>query len=386
MDKPAGAVDPFTARISEDAVVDLRNRLARARWADEETVEDWSQGVPLRWLRSLCEYWRTEYDMERVPRRLNSVPQLRVRVEGLRLHVVHAPSPHPGALPLLLAHGWPGSVLEFLPLVDALTDPVRHGGSPDDAFSVVIPSLPGYGFSDKPRTSGWGVERIARAFSELMATLGYDRYGAAGSDWGTSVSTLLGVQDPAAVGIHLIPPLAGPLPGAAQTPSERAAQEERRERAEDGGGYSAIQGTRPQTIGYSLVDSPVGLCAWIAEKYWAWTDHAGDLGAVLSRDELLDTVSLYWFTGTGASAARLYWESIATVGRWISEPPDEPVRVPAGASVFGREVPRPSRRQAEARFTDLRYWSEHEHGGHFAAIEAPDLLVEDLRAFFRTVR
>ncbi len=259
-----------------------------------------------------------------------------------------------------------------------------------DAFHVVCPSLPGYGFSGKPDRTGWGVERIARAWAELMARLGYRRYGAVGSDWGTSVSASLGQQDAAHVaGIHLIPPLAGPDPATLGdlTDAERAALASLEHSTEWDSGYSKEQATRPQTIGYGLVDSPAALCAWIIEKFWSWTDHDGDLGAVLTRDELLDNLMLYWLPGTGASAARLYWESIRQVNEWIAGTAAvDTINIPTGCSIFPKELQRPSRRWAEKRFTDIRYWNEPARGGHFAAFEQPALFVEEVRSFFRLVR
>jgi pimeloyl-ACP methyl ester carboxylesterase len=276
-------------------------------------------------------------------------------------------------------------VVEFLKVIGPLTDPDDGG----DAFHVVCPSLPGYGFSGKPGQAGWGVERIARAWAELMARLGYSRYGAAGSDWGTTISTLLGQQDRAHVaGVHLIPPLAGPDPATFEdlTDAERAAMESLEYAAEWDSGYSREHATRPQTVGYGLVDSPAFLAAWIVEKFWSWTDHSGPLDAVLSRDDLLDNLMLYWLPRTGASAARLYWESIRQVNEWIAGSADATVDVPVGCSVFPRELQRPSRRWAEKRFTDIRYWGEPERGGHFAAFEQPELFVDEIRAFFRLVR
>jgi pimeloyl-ACP methyl ester carboxylesterase len=311
------------------------------------------------------------------------VPQFRAEVDGLGIHLLHARSPHPGALPLVLTHGWPGSVVEFLDVLGPLTDPPAYGGDPADAFTVVCPSLPGYGFSDKPRGPGWGVERIADAWAALMARLGYPRYGAAGHDWGTSVSTLVGVRDRAHVaGIHLIPPLAPPDPAtfADLTAAERAALDDLEVAARDGDGYSWEQRTRPQTIGYGLVDSPAALCAWVAEKFVAWTDEPVD------RDRFLDNLMLYWLPGTGASAARLYWESFGTVQGWFTASTMDTIDVPTGCSVFARELPRPSRRWAERRFVDIRHWGEPRGGGHFAALEQPEAFVDELRTFFRLVR
>jgi pimeloyl-ACP methyl ester carboxylesterase len=302
---------------------------------------------------------------------------------------VHARSPEPGALPLIITHGWPGSVLEFEAVIGPLTDPVAWGGEARDAFSVVLPSLPGYGFSGKPAEPGWGVERIADAWAELMSRLGYRRFGAQGGDWGSSVTTCLAQQHAdRLVGIHLTPPLAAPDPATFDdlTDAERASLDALRhaQAAEDG--YSAEQSTKPQTIGYSLVDSPVGLCAWIVEKFRTWTDCGGVPENALTRDQILDDITLYWFTRTGASAARLYWESIREVQKIFTSGTGDHVDVPTGASLFAKENPRPSRRWAARRFRDLRYWNDVPRGGHFAAFEQPDLFVDEVRAFFRLVR
>ncbi|GAA2322667.1 epoxide hydrolase [Nonomuraea roseoviolacea subsp. roseoviolacea] len=382
-------VTPFHLDVPEAVLDDLRDRLRRARWPEEETAGDWSQGVPLDYLRELCRYWAEEYDWRATERRLNALPQFRTTIDGLGVHFLHVRSPYEGAMPLVLTHGWPGSVVEFLKVIGPLTDPVAHGGDARDAFHVVCPSLPGYGFSDKPARQGWGVERIADAWIRLMARLGYDRYGAAGSDWGTTVTTLVGRRDPDHVaGIHLVPPLAAPDPATFGdlTDAEAAALEalERAQESEDG--YSLEQSTRPQTIGYGLVDSPVLLCAWIIEKFRSWTDCDGHPENVLTRDELLDNLMFYWLPGTGASAARLYWESFRQVQRLFTAGTTDVVTVPAGCSVFPKENPRPSRRWAERRFTDIRHWNEPDKGGHFAAFEQPELFVEELRAFFRLVR
>jgi epoxide hydrolase len=382
-------VTQFRVEVSEADLRDLRERLKRTRWPEAETVADWSQGVPLTYLRELCRYWADEYDWRATEARLNDIPQFRTRIDGLGIHFLHVRSPHTDALPLVLTHGWPGSVVEFLKVIEPLTNPTAHGGDAADAFHLVCPSLPGYGFSDKPAQPGWGVQRIADAWSLLMARLGYRHYGAQGGDWGTSISTCIGLQDAAhVVGIHLIPPLAPPDPATFGdlTDAERAALASLQNAAEWESGYSAEHATRPQTIGYALVDSPVGLCAWIVEKFWAWTDYDGHLDHVLTRDELLDNVMLYWLPGTGASAARLYWESSRQVNQWISGSLDDTVTVPTGCSIFPRELQRPSRRWAAKRFLDIRHWSELDRGGHFAAFEQPELFVDEVRAVFRLIR
>lgn len=366
---------PFRVHVPEEDLADLRDRLRRARWPDAGPETGWRYGLPLDEMRALCRYWADEYDWRATEARLNAYPQVLVEVDGLPIHVLYARSGRLGALPLILTHGWPSSVLELLDLVEPLTA---------QGFDVVIPSLPGYGFSGKPTTSGWGIERIARAWAQIMVTLGYARYGAAGSDWGTSVSSMLAAQaGDQVVGVHLVPPLAGPDPADDKfTEAEREMLAQLRERGESSSAYSETHRTASQTIGYALTDSPVGLCAWMGEKLAAWTGPPGRLTA----DQVLDQVTLYWLTGTAASSARLYAESIDLVSAWISGENADPVRVPVGASIFAAELPRPSRRWAVRRFPNLRYWKEHDRGGHFPALEEPQLLVADLCAFFGPLR
>jgi pimeloyl-ACP methyl ester carboxylesterase len=376
------APTPFSLDVAEAVVDDLRDRLRRTRWPERETVGDWSQGVPLEILRSLCGYWADGYDWAGRQARINSFPQYRTTIDGLGIHFLHVPSPHAGALPLVLTHGWPGSVVEFLDVIGPLTDPPAYGGHARDAFHVVCPSLPGYGWTDKPTTPGWGVERIARAWAALMARLGYDRYGAQGGDWGSAVTVLVGSTDPGHVaGIHVNMLAAGPPPGATGPwgPAEQAALDAFDHYRDVDSGYSTEQSTRPQTIGYGLVDSPAALCGWILEKLWSWSDTGGDPVGVLGADRILDDVMFYWLPATGASSARLYWESFGRRGRPV-------VEVPAGVSIFPKDIFRPPRAWAEPHFGDLRYWSEPARGGHFAAFEQPALFVEELQAFFRLVR
>jgi epoxide hydrolase len=382
-------VTPFRIEVPASELEDLRTRLRDTRWPERETVDDWSQGVPLAYLQDLCAYWGDGYDWRATEARLNGFPQFRTSIDGLAIHFLHVRSPHPDALPLVITHGWPGSIVEFLEAIGPLTDPTAHGGDAADAFHVVCPSLPGYGFSDKPDRPGWGFERIAAAWAVLMERLGYERYGAQGSDWGTSVSASLGQQDPDHVtGIHLTPPLAPPDRDTFEdlTERERAALASLEHSAEWDSGYSKEHATRPQTIGYALVDSPAALCAWIIEKFWGWTDCDGHPENVLTRDELIDNLMLYWLPRAGASSVRLYWESMNQVNQLISGTTDDTVAVPTGCSIFPKELQRPSRRWAEKRFLDIRYWNEPERGGHFAAFEQPQLFVDEVRAFFRLVR
>jgi pimeloyl-ACP methyl ester carboxylesterase len=382
-------ITPYRIHATDAQLADLRRRLAGTRWPEPETVTDWTQGVPLAYLRDLCGYWVEGYDWQATEARLDALPQHRTVIDGLGIHFAHVRSPHVDALPLIVTNGWPGSLAEYLKVVGPLTDPAAHGGDPADAFHLVLPTLPGYGFSDKPTGTGWGVERIARAWIQLMARLGYDRYGAHGSDWGNSVTTAIGQQDPRHVaGIHPVPPISAPDPATFGdlTETERTSLAALKRAAEHESGYSAEQSSKPQTIGYALVDSPTALCAWIAEKYWSWTDHDGRLDSIITPDELLDAVMLYWLPATGASSARMYWESFAQVSAWFTSSTVDTVDVPTGCSIFPRDVPRPSRRWAARRYTDIRYWHELDRGGHFPALECPDVFVDELRAFFRLVR
>ncbi len=376
------AIEPFTLAVPEAALDDLRDRLRRTRWPEAETVDDWSQGLPLSYAQELCEHWLERYDWRATEARLNAIGQFRSEIDGLGIHFLHARSPHEGALPLVLTHGWPGSVIEFLDVIGPLTDPAAHGGDAADAFHVVCPSLPGYGFSDKPTEPGWGIERIGDAWAALMGRLGYERYGAQGGDWGAGVTTCIGVQDPDHVaGIHLNMPVALPTADSLEslTEQEQAAIADFERHRKWGTGYSQQQSTRPQTLGYGLVDSPAMQCAWIVEKFWAWTDNDGHPEDAIARDALLDNVMLYWLTSSGASSARLYWESFHRLRGGV-------VAAPTGCSIFPREIFRPSRRWAEAAYTDLRYWNELDKGGHFAAFEQPATFVDEVRAFFRVVR
>jgi pimeloyl-ACP methyl ester carboxylesterase len=374
-------VQPFRIDIPETDLDDLRERLARTRWPEAETVDDWSQGLPLAYARDLCRYWADEYDWRATEARLNEFPQFRTELDGLGIHFLHVRSPHPDALPLVITHGWPGSIVEFHKVIGPLTDPGAHGGDPADAFHVVCPSLPGFGFSDRPDAAGWSKERIADAWDVLMDRLGYDHYGAQGGDWGSGITVQIGRRHAERVaGIHLtlVPAIPDPALGAF-TAAEEAALADLEYHRKQGSGYSAEQSTRPQTLGYGLVDSPAGQCAWIVEKFREWTDCGGHPENVLTRDEILDNVMLYWLTATGASSARIYWESFGSYDF-------DPITVPVGASIFPKEIFRPSRRWAEPQFPDLRHWHELDKGGHFASLEVPGSFVDELRTFFRLVR
>jgi epoxide hydrolase len=372
-------ITPFRIEIPDADLDDLRRRLRQTRWPEQATVDDWSQGVPLGYARSLCDYWLDSYDWRACEASLNAFPQFRTEIDGLGIHFLHVRSPREDALPLVLTHGWPGSVVEFRKVIGPLTDPARYGADPAGAFHVVCPSLPGFGFSGKPTRAGWGVERIADAWDQLMARLGYARYGAQGGDWGAGVTTGLGVRHPDHLaGIHLNMVTAPPDPATMGdlTAQEQAALDSLEYYRRWDSGYSKEQSTRPQTVGYGLVDSPAALCAWIVEKFWAWTDCDGDPATALSRDEMLDNVMLYWLPATGASSARLYWESF---GRGLTGA----VQVPVGCSIFPKEIFRASRRWAEQHYPDLRYWNELDKGGHFAAFERPETFVAEVRAAFR---
>jgi pimeloyl-ACP methyl ester carboxylesterase len=377
----ADEVTPFTIDIPEADLRDLHDRLARTRWPEAETVDDWSQGIPSAYMKELCGYWADAYDWRKTEARLNTFPQFRTEIDGLGIHFLHVRSPNPDALPIVITHGWPGSVVEFHKVIEPLIDPASHGADPADAFHVVCPSLPGYGFSDKPSQRGWRVERIADAWAVLMARLGYARYGAQGGDWGAAVTTALGVRDPDHVaGIHLNMPNARPdLEVGELTEREQAALVSMDNYRKWDSGYSQQQSTRPQTLGYGLVDSPAAQCAWIVEKFWSWMDCDGHPENVLTRDELLDNVMLYWLPGTGASSGRLYWESFRRTGT-------DPVTVPTGCSIFPKELYRVSRRWAEKRYTNIQYWNELDKGGHFAAFEQPDLFVNEVRSSFRLMQ
>ncbi|MDT3671234.1 MAG: epoxide hydrolase [Aromatoleum sp.] len=374
------SIHPFTLNVREADLDDLRRRLAATRWPDRETVDDWAQGAPLDRVRALVDYWRTDYDWRRCEAMLNSLGQYRTEIDGLGIHFLHVRSPHPGAMPLIMTHGWPGSVIEFHKVIGPLTDPVAHGGSAADAFHVVAPSLPGYGFSDKPTRAGCNIARIAEMWAELMRRLGYERYVAQGGDWGSAVTTALGaMRAPGLAAIHLntvmtIPPKRSDNPDAA----EKAAWDAIADYQRHGAGYSKQQSTRPQTLAYGLADSPAGQAAWIYEKFREWADCDGMPENVFSRDELLDNIMLYWLPNNAASAARLYWESFRERPRKVD--------LPVGCSLFPRELSRPPRAWAEAMFSKLIHWNAPPRGGHFPAFEQPGLFVEEVRNCFRSMR
>jgi pimeloyl-ACP methyl ester carboxylesterase len=379
------STEEFRVGLSDADLKELRDRLNHTRWPEAETVSDWSQGVPLSYQRELCTYWANEYDMRRVERMLNSHPQYRTEIDGVAIHFVHIRSPHQDATPLVLTHGWPGSVIEFGKVFGPLSDPTSHGGRAQDAFHVVCPSLPGYGFGGKPGRTGWNVPRVARAWVELMSRLGYERYAAAGCDWGALVSTSVGQQDAEhVIGLHLTAAICSPeaIMGVPEpTELEQQDMAGMGHYAAHENGYNLIQSTRPQTLGYGLADSPAGQCAWVVEKFMGWSDCDGNPENVFSRDDLLDNVMMYWMTNTAASSARLYWEGMADVHTAL-----ELVSAPTGYSVFPKDIYRVSERVAATRFGDLRYYNRLEKGGHFAAFERPELYVDEVRATFRAIR
>ena len=372
-----GTPRPFTIDIPQSQLDDLKARLALTRWPEKETVDDWDQGVPLAYAQELASYWASDYDWRRCEARLNALPNYLVEVDGLDIHIIHVRSSNPDARPLLLTHGWPGSVLEFLDVIEPL--------SAD--YHLIIPALPGYGFSGKPTEAKWSVEHIATAWDALMRSLGYDRYFAQGGDWGSAVTSAIGAQNlGACAGIHVnmvvVPPTPEMLAGA--TPEELAGLARAGWYQAKDNGYSTQQATRPQTLGYALADSPVGQLCWIVEKFHGWTDCGHQPGGqsigghpekAISRDHMLDNVMLYWLTNSAASSARLYWHSFRSFS-------GGQITIPTGCSIFPNEIFKVSRRWAATRYTNIVHWGELEKGGHFAAFEQPDLFVSEVRAAF----
>lgn len=372
-------VKQFNVAVPQAQLDSLKERLTNTRLPDRETVQDWSQGIPLSVVAKFLEYWRLNYDWRQCEARLNSYPQFITCIDGLDIHFLHIRSPEPNARPLILTHGWPGSVIEFLDVIEPLINPCAHGGDSNDAFHLVIPSLPGYGFSGKPKNSGWNVQRIAAAWDVLMVRLGYSRYFAQGGDWGSMITSMIGAHNQGhCAGIHLnLVVVGGPNEEilASPTNAELASMAHFNEYQTQGMGYASIQSTRPQTLVYGLADSPVGQMAWIIEKFGEWGDGV-EFVERFGMDRLLDNVSLYWLTNTAGSSARLYWESFA-------QPPIDEVKLPTGCSLFPNEIIQPSRRWAEQRYKNINYWKEHESGGHFAAFEQPEVFVTEVRSSFR---
>lgn len=391
----ADAIRPFRAHAPQAALADLHRRLAATRWPDAETVGDRSQGVQLATLQRLVRYWATDYDWRKAEAKLNAYPQFLMNIDGLDIHFVHVRSPHPNALPLIMTHGWPGSVFELLNVIGPLTNPTAHGGTADDAFHLVIPSIPGFGYSQKPKDKGWNPDRVARAWDVLMKRLGYTRYVSQGGDWGAIISDALGRQAPEGLlGIHVnrierattVPPdlakalRSGDPAPANLTPEEREVFEQTREFLNKGLGYASIMQTRPQTIGYGLADSPVGLAAWIYDKQADWVFTRGDPEKALSRGAILDNITLYWLTDTGASSGRIYWEAGA------AQASTRPITIPVAVTIFPGEVYRPPKQWVERAYRNLTYYNRVDKGGHFAAWEEPELFSSELRSAFRSLR
>lgn len=390
-------IRPFRAQVSEQDLADLRRRVRATRWPDRETVADTSQGLPLATLRTLVDYWGGDYDWRRLEARINHLPQFITRIDGVDIHFIHVRSRHADALPVILTHGWPGSFLEFLGAIDPLTNPTAHGGRAEDAFDVVIPSIPGYGFSSRPDTTGWGPERVGRAWDELMRRLGYHHYVSQGGDHGSVISDAMGRQPPPSLrGIHLTMPAtvpgdlmaainAGAAPPAGLAADEREAFQALSAFFGRNAAYGAMMVTRPQTIGYALNDSPVGLAAWMYDKIAQWTDSDGQPERVLGRDAILDDISLYWLTGTATSAGRFYWENNNNNFSATAQKTDR-ITVPVAVSVFPGEIYRAPRSWTERAYPSLYYFNSLDKGGHFAAWEQPQLFSTELRAAFRPLR
>lgn len=382
---PAPAIVPFTIHVPDEVLQDLKTRLQRTRFPQEIPGTGWDYGTDLTYLKSLVAYWRDDFDWRAAERRLNELPQFKTTIDGLDIHFVHQRSKEPGAFPLVLTHGWPGSIVEFTKVIGPLTDPVKYGGQASDAFDVVAISLPGFAFSGKPTERGYSPEKMASIISTVMARLGYTRYGVQGGDWGGIISRIVALKDPAHVaGLHLNFCVAGPPPGVADPnegvpAAELQRMQERQDYMANERAYQQIQGTKPQTLGFALDDSPSGLAAWIVEKFHAWCDCDGNVESRFTRDELLTNITLYWVTGTATSAARIYYENR------VAAPTTGRVTVPTACALFPKEISTPPRKWVEARYNLVR-WTEMPRGGHFAALEQPQLLVDDVRAFFRSIR
>ncbi len=372
-------ISPFSIDITAQQITDLKARLALTRWPDKETPDDWSQGIPLGYMREIHDYWLNHYDWPARQAQLNAWPGFLTELDGLDIHFLHIRSPHDQARPLLITHGWPGSIVEFQKVIGPLTNPTQYGGSAADAFHLVCPTLPGFGFSGKPTAPGWDIAKIATAWNSLMVRLGYNRYLAQGGDWGAIVTSMIGAQNLGnCEGIHITMPIVPPDPETMGDLSEleKATLAALKFYQDHDSGYSKQQATRPQTLGYGLADSPIGQAAWILEKFYQWTDCDGHPENVISRDELLDNVMLYWLPDAGASSARIYWESFGRTG-------NDPINLPVGCSIFPKEIFKTSERWARKRFTNLVHFRELKKGGHFAALEQPETFIQELRDCFR---
>jgi pimeloyl-ACP methyl ester carboxylesterase len=386
------AIRPFRVNIPQAQLVDLRRRISATRWPDKETVSDRSEGAQLATIRELAHYWGTDYDWRKLEARLHGLPQFMTEIDGVDVHFIHVRSRQPKAMPLIMTHGWPGSIMELLKVIDPLTNPVAHGGRAEDAFDMIVPSMPGYGFSGRPVVSGWNCDRIARAWAVLMGRLGYTRYVSQGGDWGSVVAREMARQaPPGLLGIHLnmpatVPPeiakaLADGQPApAGLSADEKAAYEQMSVLYTKGSGYAGIMVTRPQTLGYSLADSPVGMAAWFYDKFADWTDTGGHPERELTKDEMLDDITLYWLTNTGTSSARLYLENNANNFNAVD------VSLPVAVSVFPGEIYQAPRSWCERTYHKLIYYNKAPKGGHFAAWEQPELFAAEIRAAFRPLR
>jgi pimeloyl-ACP methyl ester carboxylesterase len=385
------AIRPFRINIPQEALVDLRRRVAATRWPDRETVTDQSQGVQLEKIQSLVRYWEKDYDWRKIEARLNSLPQFVTEIDGLDIHFIHVRSRHPNALPLIITHGWPGSIMELLKVIDPLTDPTLHGGRAEDGFDLVIPSIPGFGFSGKPTGTGWDPDHIARAWAELMKRCGYTRYVAQGGDWGAPITSAMARQKPAGLlGVHVNLPATVPADvqkainsgepaPAGLSEVEKAAFDSVNDFTKKRRGYAVMMGTRPQAVGYGLTDSPVGLAAWMYDY------NDGEPQRLLSKDEMLDDITLYWLTNSAISSARLYWENKAGILSAAAQKTAE-ISIPVGVTVFPEEIYRAPKSWTQRAYRNLIYFNEVDRGGHFAAWEQPELFSAELRAAFRSLR
>ena len=373
-------IKKFNIEIPQSKLDDLQQRLTLTRWPEKETPDDWTQGIPLSYMKEIHDYWLNDYDWRKHEKEINKFPQFLSTINELDVHFIHFKSPHKNAKPLIITHGWPGSVVEFFKVIERLADPKIDGSNSEIAFDIITPSLPGFGFSGKPKRPGFGVEKIADTFSKLMQTLGYEKYFAQGGDWGAAVTTALGTQDSNCEAIHLNMAVVSPDMETMNdlTEFEQQALAGFQFYQEWDSGYSKQQSTRPQTLGYGLTDSPIGQAAWILEKFYQWTDCDGHPENAVSRDELLTNVMFYWLTETAASSARLYWESFGDFN-------GGEVKTPTGVSIYPKEIFKASERWLKKRYTDLRYYNVLDSGGHFAALEKPDLYVNEIRSFFSSL-
>ncbi len=378
-------LDPFKIDIPEEVILELKQKLSSTRWPEKETVDDWSQGVPRAYLAELCSHWLDNYDWYETQSRLNSINQGLFSIEDMKIHYLEVKSRHQYAKPLLLTHGWPGSFLEFEKIIGPLTDPLEYGLDSTIACHVICPTLPGFGFSGKPSRVGWNVDQVARVWDALMKELGYHTYFAQGGDWGAGVTLSIASQNLGRCqSIHVNMPTAGPTKEAYESPSPEDIQTLKKieEFQEWGSGYHRQQSTRPQTLGFGLADSPVGQAAWILEKFYEWTDCSGHPENIFSKNELLDNIMLYWLTNSAASSARLYWETFSPSAVFVDR---GRVSMPVGVSVFPKEIMAGPRSWSEKHFADICYWNELDRGGHFAALEQPDLFVSEIKKWLTIV-